>query len=211
MWTDSEMIAAIEAVRNKTMSQRQACKTFNIPRCTLHTRLSGKTEIGAKPGHPTLMTTEQEVKVVDYACNRASMGIGFGRRQFLKYAGNYAMKYQITFKNGHPSLKWWRNFKSRHLRLCLRQPEGTAAIRHQCMDEEKVMKYFTCLKTVMDTADLHLKPHCIWNMDETGVQLDRKPGRICAARGSKYLHSRTSGNRETITIIGAVKAGDHVW
>ena len=61
---------------------------------------------------------------------RASLGIGFGRKQFLKYVGNYAKKYEVTFKNGHPSLKWWHGFKARHTRLCLRQPEGTAATWH---------------------------------------------------------------------------------
>ena len=56
----------------------------------------------------------------------------------------------------------------------------------------------------MDEADLLSKPASIWNMDETGLQLDHKPGLIVAQKGSKYLHSQTSGNRETITIIAAV-------
>ena len=59
------MIAAIEAVREQSMSQRQACKSFGIPRCTLQTRLSGRTEMNAKSGHPTLLSTEQEEKLVD--------------------------------------------------------------------------------------------------------------------------------------------------
>ena len=84
LWTEKDMIAAIEAVRDNRMSQRQACKELHIPRSTLQTRLSGKTELGARPGHPTLLPLDQEEKVVDYACNRASMGIGFGRKQFLK-------------------------------------------------------------------------------------------------------------------------------
>ena len=58
----------------------------------------------------------------------------------------------------------------------------------------------------MDADDLHNKPGSVWNMDETGVQLDHKPGLIVAQKGSKYLHSRTSGNRETITIIAAINA-----
>ena len=74
------------------------------------------------------------------------------------------------------------------------------------MDPAKVQKYFVCLKNVMDTNNLHLNPECIWNMDETGVQLDHKPGLVVTERGTKYLHSRTSGNRETITIIGAINA-----
>ena len=67
------MVAALEAVRQQQMSQRAACKSFNVPRCMLQMRLCGKTDMGARPGHPTALTLEQEEKVVDYACNRASM------------------------------------------------------------------------------------------------------------------------------------------
>ena len=36
------------------------------------------------------------------------MRIGFGRKQFLKYAGNFANKHKVAFKRESPSLKWWR-------------------------------------------------------------------------------------------------------
>lgn len=207
LWTESAMLAAIAAVRENGMSQRAACKTFQVPRSTLQVRLTGKTEIGSRPGRPTIMSSDQEEKLADFACNRAAMGIGFGRQQLLKYAEAYAKKHSIVFKNGRPSIRWWYGMKRRHLKITLRRPEGTAAVRHQCMDPTKVAKYFSVLKMVLDDNQLNSKPHTIWNMDETGVQLDHKPGRIIATKGSKYLHSRTSGNRETITVIGAINAG----
>jgi len=40
----------------------------------------------------------------------------------------------------------------------LRQPEGTAAVRHQCMEKTKVKKYFHELKAVLDEHRLHVKP-----------------------------------------------------
>lgn len=43
-------------------------------------------------------------------------------------------------------------------------------------------------------------------MDETGIQLEHKLGKVIAKKGSKYLQSSTSGNRETITVICAVNA-----
>ena len=133
-----------------------------------------------------------------------------GRKQFLQYAGNYARKHRANFKNGRPSLKWWDSMKRRHGRLKLRQPEGTAAVHHQCMEPGKVAKYFAALKSVLDANLLCAKPESIWNMDETGIQLDHKPEKIIAAKGTKYLHSRTSGNRETLTIIAAVNAAGGV-
>ncbi|XP_065643706.1 uncharacterized protein LOC136075183 isoform X2 [Hydra vulgaris] len=139
------------------------------------------------------------------------MGIGFGRRQFMKYAGDIARKRGIPFKNGLPSKKWWSLLKKRHLTLRLRVPEGTAAIRHQCMDKEKVSIYFNALKQVMDEMGLYCKPHCVWNMDETGLQLQHTPDKVVTKSCSRYIQSRTSGNCETITIIATISAsGTHI-
>jgi len=74
------------------------------------------------------------------------------------------------------------------------------------MEKAKVNKYFAVLKAVLDECNLHVKPSSIRNMDETGLQLDHRPPKVIPPTGSKYLHSRTSGNREMITVIGAVNA-----
>lgn len=57
------------------------------------------------------------------------------------------------------------------------------SLRGQLLNAFKVSNYFEVLGTVLDEADLHSRPHCIWNMDESGVQLDYKPGKVLAARG----------------------------
>ena len=94
----------------------------------------------------------------------------------------------------------------RHSSLARRKPEGTATIRHQQMNKKFVEKYFSALKEVFDTNQLNTKPHLIWNMDETGMILEHRPTKVIARRGSRYLQSRTSGNRELITVIAAVNA-----
>lgn len=73
-WNEAAMAAAaIEAVQQKSMSHRFACETFNITRCTSHVCLSGKTEVGARPGRPTVTSRDEEQKLVDFACNEAAM------------------------------------------------------------------------------------------------------------------------------------------
>jgi len=48
-------------------------------------------------------------------------------------------------------------------------------------------------------------------MDETGLQLEHVPRTVVARKGSKYLQSRTSGNKETLTIIACINAsGDKI-
>ena len=91
-WTTELMNAAIQAVVGGSMSQRQASKEYHVPRATLQKFLTGKTHFGAKPGKKTLFGAELETKLVDYAGNRASLGIGFGKSQFLDYTGQLAKK-----------------------------------------------------------------------------------------------------------------------
>jgi hypothetical protein len=181
-----------------------------VPRTTLRDRLSGRVELDAKPGRKPILSCTLEEKLADYASNRAKLGIGFGKRQFMKYASSLSKKYKVFFKKDVPSNKWWRLFKRRHKdKVVLRQPEGTAAIRHQCMDPVKVSKYFFALKSVFSLPgmpDSNTLRTRIWNMDETGLQLDVKPKKVVAARGTRHLHSRTSGNKETITIIACISA-----
>ena len=94
------------------LSRTQAALQFNVPRSTLQKIVSGMTKIGAKPGKKPLMGQCLEQKLVDYAANRAALGIGFGKRQFLKYAAQLAKKHKLKFKRGAPSDKWWRLLKN---------------------------------------------------------------------------------------------------
>lgn len=59
----------------------------------------------------------------------------------------------------------------------------------------KTAKYFHVVEEVVNK----LTSGRIWNMEETGVQLEHRPGKVDAHGGTKYLHSATSGNRETIS------------
>ena len=74
------------------------------------------------------------------------------------------------------------------------------------MSVPKVAKYFYSLHKVFRKTYALLKPTLIWNIDESGLQMDCKPPKIIARRGPKHLQFHTSGKRETITIIAAVNA-----
>ena len=71
------------------------------------------------------------------------------------------------------------------------------------MEPTKIATYFVTLKKLMDKNNFHIHPNRIWNIDETGIQLEHKPSKVLARKGSKYLHSTTSGNKETITVVVA--------
>ena len=126
------MQKACDSVLKGSMSQREAAKQFSVPRATLQKIVSGRTEVGMKLGKKAVMGN-LETKLVDYAVNRAALGVGFGKKEFLNYTSKLAKKHNITFKRGRPSDKWWRLMKKRNKNMTLRRPEPTAAVRHMCM------------------------------------------------------------------------------
>jgi len=78
------MKLAVSAVHQGVLSQRKASVTYSVPRATLQQRVNGNRDIKPKLGRKPAFTAEDETKLVDFACNRAQMGVGFGKEQFLK-------------------------------------------------------------------------------------------------------------------------------
>ncbi|XP_065658905.1 uncharacterized protein LOC136083433 [Hydra vulgaris] len=205
-WSSVDMTNAIAAVEISSMSQREAALQFSVHRSFLGKYFRGDSVLGVRPGPSPILSSNLEDKLVEYAATRATLGFGSGKRQFKKYGSDLAMKHNLKFKHSTSSEKWWRLFNKRHKNLVLRKPEGTSSVRHQCMSVPKVAKYFYSLHEVLQETHALLKPSLIWNMDESGLQMDFKPPKTIAKRGTKHLQSRTTRKCETITIIAAINA-----
>ena len=65
-------------------------------------RLSGKTEIGERPGHQAVMTHDQEEKLVEYG---AAMGIGHGMSTIPTVCRNDVRQTQNTIQKGQ-TISW---------------------------------------------------------------------------------------------------------
>lgn len=79
--------------------------------------------------------------------------------------------------------------------------------RAEGMNRKRVKTYFCLLQNILEKNELFDKPGHIYNMDETGVQLNNKPGYVIAQKGSKCVQSVTSTEKgETITVIACCNA-----
>ena len=76
-------MSALEAIASGTPI-RQAARQFGIPRATIQDRLHGRTPLECDTGRPTKLSKEDEDKLVDFASNRSSMGLGFNKKTFLR-------------------------------------------------------------------------------------------------------------------------------
>ncbi|KAF9815503.1 hypothetical protein SFRURICE_019145 [Spodoptera frugiperda] len=75
------------------------------------------------------------------------------------------------------------------------------------MNRNEVSAYFDLLEKNLIDNDLMTKPNCVFNMDESGLQLNNRPGHVLAAKGTKAVSTTTSTEKgETITIIACCNA-----
>ncbi|KAK9720765.1 hypothetical protein QE152_g21910 [Popillia japonica] len=70
------------------------------------------------------------------------------------------------------------------------------------MDREVVAKYFELLSSVLKQHQPLGKSACLYNKDETGLQLNNRPGEVIAKQGSKVVSALTAAEKEeSITVI----------
>ncbi len=62
-WTDDRMEKALDAVNLRSLTVRRAAEEYDIPKSTLHDRVSGRVLVGASSGPPKYLTDEEEVEL----------------------------------------------------------------------------------------------------------------------------------------------------
>ena len=70
------MNAALLEIHDGDIGIRAAAKKYEIPRGTLQDRIHNRVQNGARIGRPTQLCIEDEQKLIDFAGNRAALGIG---------------------------------------------------------------------------------------------------------------------------------------
>jgi hypothetical protein len=82
------------------MSIRKAAIQYSVPKSTLSDRTTGKIVEGAKWGRESIIQRSTEQDMIDVAKDRADMGVGFSKSNFLRFASTVAQKDGKGFKNG---------------------------------------------------------------------------------------------------------------
>ena len=80
-WTNEQLLAALKELHTIKSSLQSVAAAYGIPKSTLSDYASGKVEIGSKQGPPTVLTTAEEKKLVEYCLHMASIGYGRNREQ----------------------------------------------------------------------------------------------------------------------------------
>ena len=87
---------------------------------------------------------------------------------------------------------WLELFLSRNTDITLRKSEGVSLARAKAMNKAEVTAYFQLLESVLMQDNGILPPSCVFNMDESGLQLNSRPGHVLAQKGAKAVSTITS-------------------
>ena len=175
-------------------------KRFNVPKTTLHDRISGRVQHGTMSGSNPYLQAHEEEALVKHLISAAKQGYGKTRKQ-VNITVEMVAKSKGVLRKDKISNGWWRRFVERQPEVSLRRADSTAHIRMESVNKESISYYFYQLESTFTENSLIDSPGQIYNMDETGMPLDPRPPNIIAKSGQKKVNYRQSGKKEQITVI----------
>ena len=168
-----DLINAMSVKHSQNLSYRKAASMFHVPKSTLYLYDTGKIEVGAKQGPPTVLTAAEEEKLVQYAVHMSRIGYGRTKEQILDVVQALVKEdgRPNPFTNDHPGKRWWELFKKCHPALTLRLPEHLQLPRARCYTLEVITAWFSDFELFLAEHNVKDSPTQIWNADEAGFSL----------------------------------------
>ncbi|XP_055907702.1 uncharacterized protein LOC129942684 [Eupeodes corollae] len=118
---------------------------------------------------------------------------------------NIKHKFNSTKKKA--GYAWLASFLERNKDISLRQSEGLSLSRAQGMNRSSANDFFEVLHKVLTENNLMDKPGNIFYMDESGLQLNNKPGKVLTQKGVKDIHVVTAKEKgENVTVVACCNA-----
>lgn len=126
------------------------------------------------------------------------------RKIVCAFAVQLGIKHKFNCSTEMAGYDWFHSFLSRNPDITLRKSEGVSIATSAAMNKDEVHTYFTMLEKIMEEHDLFNKLVSVFNMDESGLQLNNH---VLAEKGSRAVTTLTSTEKgETITIIACCNA-----
>lgn len=98
-WDPENMRKAITEVKSGYSSLRKAAEKYSVPSSTLSDRVSGKVKEDGVWGSKPKLSTKDEQELIETAKERAALGIGYSKYNFMRAASAMAKAKHVPFKN----------------------------------------------------------------------------------------------------------------
>ena len=205
-YSNESLQMALDSIRKGEMSRKKASNSYGIPRSTLIKQLKLRPTDHHQPRlgrYRPVFSDSLENELVMHVVDMQNRFYGLSLMELRKIA------YELASRNGinHPfskeskmaGIEWARGFMRRFPELSLRTPEPTSMARIAGFNRVQVQRFYSLLKTELDSKKF--TPDQLFNIDETGITVVQKPGRILAAKGCKQVGRAVSGEKGTTTTV----------
>ncbi len=110
-WTQERLKLAYDAVLNEELSICEAADAFDVPKSTLHDRVSGRVPFGKLSGFVRYLSDAEETNLIKFIKQSAKIGAAKSKADVISIVQRVVdakyMKVKVT--SG-----WWESFKRRH-------------------------------------------------------------------------------------------------
>ena len=140
------MVAAVGYV-NEGNSLRGASRLYNVPLETLRWRVLGIVDVTCNPGPCTVLTIEEEDRLVQYSLLMADRGFGLTPEDIRRLAYIIVSRSgrPHPFQNGMAGHAWMEGFRKRHHQITLRSPQSLSYCRAVMANKSTVEGFFAKL------------------------------------------------------------------
>lgn len=201
-YTQETLNKAVEEIRAKTISVRDAHRKYNISLGTL-SRKSREKNMN-KFGRPTVLSSEEENLIVEGLFVAAEWGFPLTTQDLQDVVASYleqAGRQESRFKQNRPGKDWVYHFRARHPELSNRFGENIKRNR-AAVSPEMISSYFTNLKVELEG----IIPEAIINYDESNLTDDPGRSRVLVKRGSKHPERCLDTSKMSTSIVMACTA-----
>ena len=191
------------------MTVYTAAKRYNIPCATLNYRKDGKGS--DKRGRKTIISPQEEKEISEWLIKCADQGGPRTKDELLEAVNHIRQHESVDQAVGK---QWLKLFLLRHQEISFRvaQPVTRSSA---CVSEEDIRCWFKKIYSYFQKEDLlHLMndPSRWINSDETGFELNPRPGKVLAAKGAKNVNFvETAHLSERVSVKYTFGADGYVY
>ncbi|XP_062557124.1 uncharacterized protein LOC134221982 [Armigeres subalbatus] len=182
----------IEYVRTGKKTLYTACKMLKLPLSTIRYRLSGRWKNKNVTGPRSVLSAEEEHKIVQWLIGMQQRGFPVSRRTLVFKVAEFLTENprETPFKNNRPGRKWFKSFMRRNPGLSLRTPEAVSSASSR-VSEEDIKGWFQTTSDWLEKENLLFVleyPERVFNGDETSFYLHPKSREVIAKTGSRNVY-----------------------
>lgn len=210
-WTQENLEIALGRLNQGEIGVNEAARIYGIPSRTLRRRRRTGVIAELPLGPLGILGVENEKRLVKHIQKMENAGFPIDRETLRSLAFQFAeilgIQHRFNREIRMAGYDWLSSFLRRNKELSIRKSQGLSLARSEGMNREEATAFFNLLSNIYSEFNFFDHPENIFNMDETGFQLNNEAGPVIATKGAKDVHTIISSERgENVSIVACCSA-----